>query len=106
VTRSGSAIPERVNDKVELAAALATFEEPYTPRIVARMNDYKMMVVKAQGEFVWHSHPETDDAFLVLGGELVIDLRDRSVTLGAGALYVVPRGVEHRPALTAPEREL
>ena len=131
MTRSGSAIPERVNDKVDLAAALATFDEPYTPRIVARMNDYKLMVVKAQGEFVWHSHPETDDVFLVLGGELVIDLRDRSVTLGPGELFVVPRGVQHRPRsergaevlliepagtvntgdappgdLTAPEREL
>jgi mannose-6-phosphate isomerase-like protein (cupin superfamily) len=120
-----------VNDKVDLAAALATFDEPYAPRIVAHMNDYKLMVVRAQGEFVWHSHPETDDAFLVLEGELVIDLRDRSVTLGPGELFVVPRGVEHRPRseagaavlliepsgtvntgdappgdLTAPEREL
>jgi mannose-6-phosphate isomerase-like protein (cupin superfamily) len=90
-----------VNDKLELAAALATFDEPYAPRIVARMNDYKLMVVKAQGEFVWHSHPETDDVFLVLGGELVIDLRDRSVTLGPGELFVVPRGIEHRPRSTA-----
>ncbi len=120
-----------MNDKVDLAAALATFDEPFAPRIVARMNDYKLMVVKAQGEFVWHSHPETDDLFLVLEGELVIDLRDRSIPLGPGELFVVPRGVEHRPRsgdgasvlliepsgtvntgdaprgdLTAPEREL
>ena len=95
------AVRERVNDKVDLAAALATFDEPYAPRIVARMNDYKLMVVRAQGEFVWHSHPETDDAFLVLEGELVIDLRDRSVTLGPGELFVVPRGVEHRPRSSA-----
>ena len=95
------AVRERVNDKVDLAAALATFDEPYAPRSVARMNVYKLMVVRAQGEFVWHSHPETDDVFLVLEGELVIDLRDRSVTLGPGELFVVPRGVEHRPRSSA-----
>ena len=86
-----------MSDKVDLAAALATFDEPYRPRIVATLNDYKVMVVKIRGEFVWHAHPETDDFFLVLEGQLTIQLRDRDVVLGPGELFVVPRGVEHCP---------
>ena len=83
--------------KVDLAAALERIEEPWSPRIVARYNGEKVFLAKAKGEFVWHSHPETDDLFLVLDGKLTIDLRDRSVELGPGELFVVPRGVEHRP---------
>jgi mannose-6-phosphate isomerase-like protein (cupin superfamily) len=86
-----------VDEKVNLAAALAMFDEPFSPRIVAALNDYKVMVVKAKGEFVWHSHAETDDFFLVLKGSLTIQLRDRDVVLGPGELFVVPRGVEHCP---------
>ena len=71
--------------------------EHFAPKIVARLNEHKVMVAKVQGEFVWHSHPETDDFFLVVSGRLTIDLRDRSVELGPGELFVVPRGVEHRP---------
>ena len=84
-------------DKVDLTAAFERIDEPWSPRIVARYNDEKVVVGKAKGEFVWHSHPETDDLFLVLEGKLTIDLRDRSVELGPGELFVVPRGVEHRP---------
>ena len=83
--------------KVELAAALATFDEPWSPRIVARYNGNKVFLARAKGEFVWHSHPDTDDLFLVLEGRLTIQLRDRDVELGPGELFVVPRGVEHRP---------
>ena len=86
-----------MDDKVNLAEKLAAFDEHFSPRIVGYLNDYKLMVVKARGEFVWHSHPETDDFFLVLEGRLTIQLRDRDVELGPGDLYVVPRGVEHRP---------
>jgi mannose-6-phosphate isomerase-like protein (cupin superfamily) len=87
-----------VDDKVNLAETLSQFDEHWAPRIVASLNDYKVMVVKTQGEFVWHKHDETDDFFLVLAGRLTIQLRDRSdVELGPGELYVVPRGVEHRP---------
>jgi len=82
---------------VDLATALATFEEPWSPRIVAHYNDNKIFLAKAKGDFVWHSHPETDDLFLVLDGHLTIQLRDRDVELGPGELFVVPRGVEHRP---------
>jgi mannose-6-phosphate isomerase-like protein (cupin superfamily) len=83
--------------KVNLAEALAGIDEAYDPRIVARLNDYKVMVVKPRGEFVWHKHDDTDDFFLVLEGRLTIQLRDGDVELGPGELYVVPRGVEHCP---------
>jgi mannose-6-phosphate isomerase-like protein (cupin superfamily) len=83
--------------KVDLEAALSTFDEPWSPRIVGRYNGNKIFLAKAKGEFVWHSHPETDDLFLVLEGKLTIELRDGAVELGPGELFVVPRGVEHRP---------
>jgi mannose-6-phosphate isomerase-like protein (cupin superfamily) len=82
---------------VNLAAALATFDEPWAPRIVGHYNDNKIFLAKAKGEFVWHSHPDTDDLFLVLEGRLTLQLRDGDVELGAGELYVVPRGIEHCP---------
>jgi mannose-6-phosphate isomerase-like protein (cupin superfamily) len=85
------------NPVVRLADKLAALHEQWSPRIVARLNDYEFKVAKLQGEFVWHSHAETDEAFLVLAGELRIELRDGEARLGAGDLYVVPRGVEHRP---------
>src|SRR6478609_9288446 len=81
------------NAVVKLAEKLAALDEQWSPRIVARLNDYEFKVVKVQGEFVWHSHADTDEAFLVLAGELRIELRDGAVRLGAGDLYVVPRGV-------------
>jgi mannose-6-phosphate isomerase-like protein (cupin superfamily) len=86
-----------VNDKVDLAAKLATFDETFQPRIVGYYNDEKIQVAKVAGEFAWHSHPDTDDFFLVVSGRLTIQLRDRDVELGPGELYVVPRGVEHCP---------
>ena len=82
---------------VSLDAKLATIGDHWSPRIVARYNDNDVMVVKVRGEFVWHAHPETDDLFLVLKGGLTIQMRDGEVRLGPGDLYVVPRGVEHRP---------
>ena len=82
---------------INLARKLDSFSDHWAPRVVATMNDYEVMVVRVEGEFVWHSHPDTDDLFLVLDGELDIELRDAVVTLGPGELYVVPKGVEHRP---------
>ena len=82
---------------VNLADKLGLFAEHWSPRIVARFNGHDVMVVKAKGEFVWHSHADTDDLFLVLKGSLVIQLRDGEVRLGPGDLHVVPKGVEHRP---------
>jgi mannose-6-phosphate isomerase-like protein (cupin superfamily) len=84
-------------EPIRLAEKLASFTEHFQPRTVATFNGHDVMVVKALGEFVWHKHDETDDLFLVLRGELTIELRDRSVTLRAGDLFVVPKGVEHRP---------
>lgn len=84
-------------DKVNLAGKLAGFTDQWSPRIVARYNDNDIMVVRVEGEFMWHKHDDTDDFFLVLEGELDIELRDRTVTLGPGELFVVPKGVEHRP---------
>ena len=86
-----------MDDKVDLAAKLATFDEHFSPKIVGQLNDYKLQLVKVRGEFVWHSHPDTDDFFLVLSGRLTIQLRDRDVVLGPGELFVVPAGVEHCP---------
>jgi mannose-6-phosphate isomerase-like protein (cupin superfamily) len=83
-----------------LAEKLAGFTEHWQPRTVAEFNGHDIMVAKVQGEFVWHKHDDTDDLFLVLRGELTIELRDRSVTLRAGELFVVPKGVEHRPVAT------
>ena len=83
--------------RVDLAEALASFDEAFQPRIVGRYNDSKIMVAKIRGEFVWHSHPDTDDFFLVLDGRLTIQLRDRDIELGPGQMFVVPRGVEHCP---------
>ena len=84
-------------DKVALDAAFAAFTDHWAPRIVATYNGNDIRIVRVEGEFVWHAHADTDDLFLVLEGELDIELRDRTVTLGPGELFVVPRGVEHRP---------
>ena len=84
--------------KINLAEKLASFSDHWSPRTVAQFNGHDVMVVKVQGEFVWHKHDDTDDLFLVLKGSLDIQLRDdRVVTLGPGEMYVVPKGLEHRP---------
>ena len=83
--------------KVNLTEALASFDEAFQPRIVGYYNDSKIQVAKTRGEFVWHSHPDTDDLFLVVSGRLTIQLRDCDVELGPGELFVVPAGVEHCP---------
>jgi mannose-6-phosphate isomerase-like protein (cupin superfamily) len=82
---------------VRLVEKLAAFSEHWSPKIVSSFNGHDVMVVKLKGEFVWHSHPDTDDLFLVLKGNLTIQMRDGDVQLGPGDLYVVPTGVEHRP---------
>jgi mannose-6-phosphate isomerase-like protein (cupin superfamily) len=86
-----------VQNKVNLAEKLAFLEGPFRPGIVGYLNDYKLAVARVKGEFVWHTHPETDDFFLVLSGRLTIQLRDRDIELGPGELFVVPAGVEHCP---------
>jgi mannose-6-phosphate isomerase-like protein (cupin superfamily) len=86
-----------MDDKINLAEKLALLDEPFSPGIVGYLNDYKLQIVKVKGEFVWHAHDDTDDFFLVLRGRLTIQLRDRDVVLEEGELFVVPKGVEHRP---------
>jgi mannose-6-phosphate isomerase-like protein (cupin superfamily) len=83
--------------KISLAEKLATFRDHWSPRTVTTFNDCDVMVVKLKGEFEWHKHDETDDFFLVLKGVLDIELREHTVTLGPGEMFVVPKGVEHRP---------
>lgn len=69
----------------------------WQPRVIAEMNDYQFKLVRLQGDFVWHEHADTDEAFLVLDGSLRIDFRDGAVTIGPGEMYVVPKSVEHKP---------
>ncbi|MEU4329976.1 cupin domain-containing protein [Nonomuraea dietziae] len=94
------------NQPIDLQAALASFTALWSPRIVARVNDYDVRIAKVEGEHLWHAHDDTDEFFLVLDGELAIALRDdsrteRTVTLPKGAVFVVPRGVEHKPSSPA-----
>jgi mannose-6-phosphate isomerase-like protein (cupin superfamily) len=84
-------------EPIDLAEKLTLFTDRWSPKVVARMNDYEVKVVKVQGEFTWHTHEDTDELFLVIAGQLRIQLRDGDVDLGPGQLYVVPRGVEHCP---------
>ncbi len=86
-----------MTEVVDLSEVLATFEEPWSPRTVALLNDYDVRVVKTRGEFTRHSHPDTDEFFLVLRGHLTIRLDHGDVDLGPGQMYVVPRGVPHQP---------
>jgi mannose-6-phosphate isomerase-like protein (cupin superfamily) len=73
------------------------FVEQWAPKVVAEMNDYQFKIVKLQGDFIWHDHKNTDETFIVIEGDLRIDFRDGSVSISAGEMFVVPRGVEHKP---------
>ena len=86
-----------MNRVVDLADKLDLFSEHWSPKVVARLNDYEIKLSKLEGEFVWHTHDDTDELFLVIDGTLTIQLRDGDVVLRPGQLYVVPRGVEHCP---------
>jgi mannose-6-phosphate isomerase-like protein (cupin superfamily) len=82
---------------VNLQEKFGKITEHWKAGVIAELNDYQLKLVKIQGEFVWHDHPETDEAFLVIEGEMKIEFRDGSVRLKQGELFVVPRGVEHKP---------
>ena len=83
--------------KINVAEKLARFADQWSPKVVAELNDNHVLLAKVQGEFVWHQHEHEDELFIVLQGELTIELRDGTVTLGPGELAVIPKGVEHRP---------
>ncbi|MEL6436983.1 MAG: cupin domain-containing protein [Pseudomonadota bacterium] len=85
------------HDVINLAEKLTQFSDHWSPKIVGSFNGHDLMVVKAQGAFNWHSHPDTDDFFMVLDGEITIKMRDGDVRLGKGEVFVVPQGVEHCP---------
>jgi mannose-6-phosphate isomerase-like protein (cupin superfamily) len=82
---------------INFADKLARFSDQWSPKIIAQMNEYHFKLVKVQGEFVWHAHDDTDEVFIVLDGALTIQLRDGAVDLHAGEMFVIPRGVEHKP---------
>jgi mannose-6-phosphate isomerase-like protein (cupin superfamily) len=83
------------NDVINFADELTKFNDHWSPRVVAEMNDYQFKLVKLQGEFVWHDHKDTDEVFLVVKGEMQVGFRDRDVTVRTGEMLVVPKGVEH-----------
>jgi mannose-6-phosphate isomerase-like protein (cupin superfamily) len=82
---------------INLRTKFALFSEQWQPKVIAEMNDYQFKVAKLQGDFIWHDHKDTDETFLVVEGEMRIDFRDGAVHLSAGEMFVVPRGVEHKP---------
>lgn len=86
---------------INLEEKFTCFSDLWSPKIIAQMNDCQFKLVRIQGEFVWHAHDDTDEVFLVLDGEMTIELRDGNVRLARGEMYVVPRGVEHRPVAAA-----
>ncbi|PMR72059.1 cupin domain-containing protein [Billgrantia endophytica] len=82
---------------IDIQQKLGLFDEQWSPRVIAEMNDYQFKLVKLEGDFVWHDHPDTDEVFLVIKGNLRIDFRNGAVDLAAGEMFVVPKGVEHKP---------
>ncbi len=82
---------------INFAEKFGLFDDRWKPRVIAEMNDYQFKIAKLEGDFVWHDHQDTDEAFIVIDGKLRIELRDGHVDLSAGEMYVVPKGVEHRP---------
>lgn len=89
-------------EKVNLAEKLAAFGDTWSPKLVGTLDGYEIKLVKLEGDFVWHSHAEEEELFLVLDGSFRMDFRDRSVELSAGEFLVVPKGVEHKPYAAAP----
>lgn len=82
---------------INLAQKFGLFTEQWQPKVIAEMNDYQFKVVKLSGDFIWHDHKDTDETFIVVEGELRIDFRDGAVNVRAGEMFVVPKGVEHKP---------
>ena len=90
-----------MSEKINIAEKFAAFTEQWTPKIVGEIDDYDIKLARIEGEFIWHVHADADELFLVVEGELSIELRDRTVSLAAGEIFVVPKGVEHKPVTSA-----
>lgn len=90
-------MPENTYRAINFAEKLGQIHEQWQPRVLAELNDYQIKIVRIEGDFIWHDHPETDEAFIVIEGSLRIDFRDGSVTVGPGEMFVVPKGKEHKP---------
>ncbi len=84
-------------DKINLKDKLAKFSDHWSPKVIAELNDYQFKLVKIQGEFVWHNHPDTDEVFIVIEGSMNIEFENETVQLNEGEMLVVPKGVEHKP---------
>ena len=84
--------------KINLKDKLSMFSEHWSPKVIAEMNDYQFKLVKIQGDFVWHNHTDTDEVFIVIEGEMKIEFENETVELDEGDMYVVPKGVEHKPS--------
>tara|TARA_X000000368_G_C23036844_1_gene714932 strand:+ start:1525 stop:1884 length:360 start_codon:yes stop_codon:yes gene_type:complete len=84
-------------DKINLKEKLSEFSEHWSPKVIAEMNDYQFKLVKIQGEFVWHNHDDTDETFIVIEGEMKIEFENEIVELSEGDMFVVPKGVIHKP---------
>lgn len=85
------------HDPINIKEKLTKFDELWSPRVIAEMNNYQFKLAKGEGEFVWHDHSDTDEVFIVIEGTLAIEFRDGKVTLSAGEMFVIPKGVEHKP---------
>jgi mannose-6-phosphate isomerase-like protein (cupin superfamily) len=93
-------------EPINIEKKFGLFREQWQPKVIAEMNDYQFKIVKLQGDFVWHDHKDTDETFIVIEGRLRIDFRDGSVDLESGEMFVVPRGVEHKPCAESEARVL
>ncbi|MCL4069405.1 cupin domain-containing protein [Pseudomonas sp. GX19020] len=88
---------EKTHQAINFSEKLTKITDLWQPRVIAEMNDYQFKVVRIDGDFIWHNHPDTDETFIVLDGQLRIDFRDGAVSIGPGEMFVVPKGVEHKP---------
>jgi len=88
---------EKMMEKINLKEKLSKFSDHWAPKIIAEMNDYQFKLVKIQGEFVWHDHTDTDEVFIVIEGKMEIEFENETVELNEGEMYVVPKGIQHKP---------
>jgi mannose-6-phosphate isomerase-like protein (cupin superfamily) len=95
IIRSGKVL--MVTEAINITDKFSKFTDLWSPKVIARMNDYHFKLARIKGEFIWHSHQETDEVFIVIAGEMRIDFRDSRVELKKGEMFVVPKGVEHKP---------